>query len=166
MKCKKGFEQKNGKCVKRKGLIKKLPKGRNLSFTIILAVISVIIIGVMANLIVNEFLVEPNYSDYCDVALPDRESQEQNQCYQDFDAAEKHFNQTRFYIFAGVGLTLIILGLLYAPNLLMQLTGLGAGGVLVAESAILNFENTTSVLIVLGAVLVLIIFFGMRRLEK
>jgi len=83
---------------------------------------------------------------YCDFY------QKCNQAYQD---AQKPYNQSKFYIFAGLGFILLLVGLFISENLI-QITGLATGAILVFEGIVQNFQNKTAVFIAL--VLILIVF--------
>ncbi len=61
-------------------------------------------------------------------------------CQTALEKEQKSYNQRRFYLFAGVGFLLLILGLFALENLI-QFTGLGAGGILVLEGIIMNLQN-------------------------
>jgi len=83
---------------------------------------------------------------YCDFY------QKCNQAYQD---AQKPYNQNKFYIFAGLGFILLLVGLFISENL-VQITGLATGAILVFEGIVQNFQNKLAVFISL--ILILIIF--------
>jgi hypothetical protein len=61
-------------------------------------------------------------------------------CQTAYEQKMKGYNQRRFYLFAGVGFLLLIIGLFAIENLI-QFTGLGAGGILVLEGIIMNLQN-------------------------
>lgn len=84
---------------------------------------------------------------YCDLYF---------QCQQEFDSAQRSFNQIRFYIFAVIGFILLLVGLFSKENLL-QITGLASGGILVFEGIVTNWENK---IIVFIALLLILIIFG------
>ncbi|MBM3247064.1 hypothetical protein FJZ17_00805 [Candidatus Pacearchaeota archaeon] len=76
-------------------------------------------------------------------------------CNQAYQEAQKPYNQNKFYIFAGLGFILLLIGLFISENLI-QITGLATGAILVFEGIVQNFQNKTAVFIAL--VLILIIF--------
>lgn len=77
-------------------------------------------------------------------------------CNQDYQDSLKPYNQTRFYIFAIIGFTLLLVGLFNKENL-VQLTGLTTGGILVFEGIVMNLENKG---IVFTALILILIIFG------
>ncbi len=169
--CKKGFKEKNGRCVKRRSFFGKVKGSRNLPLTIILSIISIILLVTIANLVVNQIISRPEINDFCDPDIRTLDTREipiegfaLDPCFDEFDEAQKKNNQMIFYIFAGIGLILIVAGL-FIKNLLIQLIALGSGGILVIESAIRNFQNTFSVIIVLVILLTIIIIVGVRKLK-
>ncbi|MFA7707494.1 MAG: hypothetical protein WCX73_00935 [Candidatus Pacearchaeota archaeon] len=76
-------------------------------------------------------------------------------CQNEYESAMKPYNQIRYYIFAGIGFILLLIGLFALENMI-QLTGLATGGILVVQGIIMNFQNKTIVFISL--ILILIIF--------
>ena len=76
-------------------------------------------------------------------------------CQQSYEAAMKPYNQMRYYIFAGLGFILLLVGLFALENMI-QLTGLATGGILVVQGIVMNFQNKAIVFISL--ILILIIF--------
>jgi hypothetical protein len=82
-------------------------------------------------------------------------------CQLAYEAAQKPYNQYRFYIFAGLGFILLIVGLFAIENLI-QITGLGAGGILVFEGIVMNLQNK---LVVFIALLGILVVFGILALR-
>jgi len=78
-------------------------------------------------------------------------------CRTKYDDAQKSYNQIRYYVFAGLGFILLIVGLLSAMTI-VRLSGLATGAILLTEGIIFNFENKTIVFISL--LLILILFGG------
>jgi len=76
-------------------------------------------------------------------------------CDAAFREAQKPYNQNKFYIFAGLGFILLLVGL-FIPENLIQITGLASGAILVFEGIVQNLENKLAVFISL--ILILIIF--------
>ena len=93
---------------------------------------------------------------YCDFY------QKCNQAYQD---ALKPYNQYRFYIFAGIGFLLLLIGLFAIENLI-QITGLATGGILVFEGIIMNLQNKLVVFLALIAILVIFGILAWRVINK
>jgi len=85
-----------------------------------------------------------------------------NQSYQD---AQKPYNQFRFYIFAGLGFALLLIGLFYKENLI-QITGLSTGGILVLQGIVMNIQNKTVVFFSLLAILVIFGVLAWRVINK
>lgn len=75
-------------------------------------------------------------------------------CNQEFNDAQKPYNQKRFYVFAGIGFILLILGLFFG-ELLLQITSLASGGILVFEGIVTNLQDKLIVFISLLAILVI-----------
>jgi hypothetical protein len=90
---------------------------------------------------------EPCPQGYCDFY---------QKCNQEFQDALKPYNQFKFYIFAGLGFLLLLVGLFVKENLI-QLTGLATGGILVAQGVGYNWQNKS---IVFMALLLILIIFG------
>ena len=77
-------------------------------------------------------------------------------CRTKMEDAQKSYNQIRYYVFAGVGFILLLLGLL-SPIVIVKLSGLATGAVLLTEGIIFNFENKTIVFI---SLLLILVVFG------
>lgn len=127
--------------------------------SIILTVISISLVNVGTSI----FLEEPEYSDYCNDSLTqwkenmtDKEIGERSayldECREAYDDALKPYNQYRYYIFAGIGFVLLLVGLFSKENL-VQISGLATGGILVAEGIVVNLENKWIVFLSLLAIL-------------
>ncbi|GEM_PF-1461935 len=86
-------------------------------------------------------------------------------CQQDYDTASKPYNQKRFYIFAGIGFILLLVGL-FALESLIQITGLSTGGILVFEGIVQNWQNKTIVFIALLGILVIFGILARRVINK
>lgn len=137
-----------------------------IALTIIISLILTIIIVSIVNVGTSLFLDEPEYEDYCDeiqraVVLEGDEDfpaevELDEACYEEFRDAREPYNQKKFYIFAGIGFVLLICGLIF-KELLLQITGLAAGGILVFEGIVTNLEDK---LIVFIALLAILIIFG------
>jgi len=77
-------------------------------------------------------------------------------CQTELDKAQKLYNQHRFYLFAGAGFLLLLIGLFALENLI-QITGLATGGILVIEGIIMNLQDK---LIVFISLITILIIFG------
>lgn len=86
-------------------------------------------------------------------------------CQQQFENSMKSFNQLRFYILAGLGFILLIVGLFALENLI-QITGLATGGILVIEGIIMNLQNKLIVFISLLAILVIFGILAWKVIHK
>lgn len=86
-------------------------------------------------------------------------------CQEAYNAAQKPYNQYRFYIFAGLGFLLLLIGLFAIENLI-QITGLATGGILVVQGIIMNLENKMVVFISLLAILVIFGILAWRVINK
>lgn len=77
----------------------------------------------------------------------------------------KPYNQYRYYIFAGIGFILLLVSL-FAKENIIQLTGLAAGGILVAEGIVINLQNKGIVFFSLLAILVIFGVVAWRVINK
>ncbi|MBU3924190.1 MAG: hypothetical protein KJ592_04690 [Nanoarchaeota archaeon] len=148
-----------------------------IALTIIVSVILTIIVVSLVNVGTSIVLNEPKYEDYCSsvdlryepVNKSDAEINQLNndymKCSEDFTEAQKPYNQYRYYIFAGIGFVLLLIGL-FAKENLVQLTGLAAGGILVAEGIVINLENKWIVFVSLFAILIIFGVVASRIIRK
>lgn len=144
--------------------------GASRTVTIVLvSLIAITILVSMVNIGMSIFYERPDYSDYCDFS--EREPSDKldpedfEECNNEFEEANNKFNQMRYFIFAGIGLVLILLGL-FIPESITKITGLGGGGILVAQGIVFNLQNKVLTFITLAIVLVIIMFAGIRSLNK
>ncbi|MDD5192918.1 MAG: hypothetical protein PHH54_07455 [Candidatus Nanoarchaeia archaeon] len=86
-------------------------------------------------------------------------------CQKEYEAAMKPYNQIRYYIFAGIGFILLLIGL-FALESMIQLTGLATGGILVVQGIVMNFQNKTIVFISLIAILIIFGVIAWRIIRK
>lgn len=86
-------------------------------------------------------------------------------CQEEYNNAQKPYNQQRFYIFAGLGFILLLVGLFFRENLI-QITGLATGGILVFEGIIMNLQNKLVVFIALIAILIIFGVLAWRVINK
>jgi len=138
------------------------------ALTIIVSIILTVILISIVNVGTSILLEKPEYEDYCSVdivkVLPsnatDFEMEEYNkrqrECHEEYENAQKPYNQYRYYIFAGIGFILLLVGL-FAKENMIQLIGLAAGGILVAEGIVTNWQNK---IIVFFSLLAILIIFG------
>lgn len=101
-------------------------------------------------------VTEPCPQGYCDYY---------SVCEKEYRNAMKPYNQIRFYIFAGIGFILLLVGL-FAKENMFQLTGLATGGILVTQGIVMNFENKAIVFISLIAILVIFGVIAWRIIKK
>lgn len=86
-------------------------------------------------------------------------------CSQAYSEALKPYNQSKFYIFAGIGFILLLVGLFVRENL-VQLTGLTTGGILVFEGIVTNLENKGVVFVSLLLILAIFGVLAYRVINK
>lgn len=86
-------------------------------------------------------------------------------CNQEYNDAQKPYNQKRFYVFAFLGFVLLILGL-FVKEMLLQITFLGSGGILVFEGIVSNLQEKLIVFISLLAILVIFGILAYRVIKK
>lgn len=101
-------------------------------------------------------VTEPCPQGYCDYY---------SKCQDEYQEALKPYNQIRYYIFAGLGFILLLVGLFAAENMI-QLTGLATGGILVTQGIVMNFENKLIVFISLLAILIVFGVIAWRIIRK
>jgi len=140
-----------------------------LALTIIVSVILTTIVISIVNVGTSLFLESPEYEDYCEASImrmgispeaTDEEKQafneEEEECREEYEEARKPYNQIRYYIFAGIGFILLLVGL-FAKENMIQFTGLATGGILVTQGIVMNFQNKG---IVFGSLIAILIIFG------
>ncbi len=145
-----------------------------LALTIIVSIILATIIISLVNVGTSLFLDKPEYEDYCKASIEkmrlspeateeERESfnKEEEECSNKYRDGMKPYNQMRYYIFAGMGFILLLVGLFSTENMI-QFTGLASGGILVTQGVVMNFQNKMVVFISLLAILVI---FGVLALR-
>ena len=149
-----------------------------LALTIIVSIILTVIVISIVNVGVSLFLDEPEYDDYCDISVtkmqitPDSTEEEREiidnkyeECRDKYEEARKPYNQVRYYVFAGLGFILLLVGL-FAKENMIQLTGLATGGILVTQGIVMNFENKTIVFVSLIAILAIFGVIAYRIINK
>ena len=145
--------------------------GNKLALTIIVSIILTVIMISTVNVGTSLFLEKPEYSDYCDESkmapaicrldengdcITPKLDYNYNECNDRYDEAKEPYNQFRYYIFAGLGFLLLLIGL-FAKENMIQFTGLSTGGILVAQGIVMNFQNKG---IVFTSLIVILIIFG------
>ncbi len=95
----------------------------------------------------------------CTIAL-----KECNMCNKNFENDSKKYNRQTFFVFAGIGFILIVVGLFVAP-LLVQISLLPAGAFLVIEAAVKNIDDKLLVIITFALLIVLAIVLALRKLK-
>ncbi len=136
-----------------------------LALTIIVSIILTIIIVSITNVGTSLFLDEPEYEDYCGASMEKMRlspgtteeeriafDQEQEKCSGEYRDAMKPYNQIRYYIFAGLGFVILLIGLFTKENMI-QFTGLASGGILVTQGVVINLQNKLVVFLSLLAIL-------------
>jgi hypothetical protein len=88
-----------------------------------------------------------------------------SKCQKEYEVAMKPYNQIRYYIFAGIGFILLIIGLFALENMI-QLTGLATGGILVVQGIVMNFQNKSIVFTSLIAILIIFGVIAWRIVRK
>lgn len=143
-----------------------------IALSILLSIILTIIIVSIVNVGTSLFLEEPEYEDFCEPIEKARavegepaELELRDGCYEDYDKAREPYNQNRFYVFAGLGFILLILGL-FVTEMLLQVTSLASGGILVFQGIVFNLQNKLIVFIALLAILVIFGILGYRIIKK
>lgn len=86
-------------------------------------------------------------------------------CSQAFNEALKPYNQNKFYIFAGLGFILLLIGLFITENLI-QITGLATGIILVFEGIVQNWQDKRIVFIALLGILIIFGILAYRVIKK
>ena len=145
--------------------------------TVIVSVILTVIVISLVNVGTGIVLDEPEYNDYCGEAdlryAPANQTkadsvklnEDYQKCNNDFREAQEPYNQYRYYILAGIGFALLLVGLFIKENL-VQLTGLAAGGILVAEGIVINLESKVIVFFSLLAILIIFGIVAVRVIRK
>jgi hypothetical protein len=87
------------------------------------------------------------------------------QCREEYEQAQKDYNQIRYYVFAILGLALFFMGA-YSTIPILQYTGLASGAILLTEGIVTNFENKTMVFVSLIIILVIFGFLAFKKLLK
>jgi hypothetical protein len=104
-------------------------------------------------------ITTPCSQGYCDFSIL------YEQCQKNYDSAMKPYNQIRYYIFAGIGFILLLIGLFALENMI-QLTGLATGGILVVQGIVMNFQNKSIVFTSLIAILIIFGVIAWRIIRK
>ena len=92
-------------------------------------------------------------------------SAEAKQCEEDWESARENYNQYRYYVFAGIGFLLLLLGV-FATMHSLQYTGLATGAILLTEGIVTNFENKILVFVSLLLILAVFGFLVWKKIEK
>lgn len=86
-------------------------------------------------------------------------------CQKAYEEAQKPFNQQKFYIFAGLGFILLLVGLFALENLI-QFTGLATGGILVFQGIVMNLQSKMVVFIALLGILIIFGVLAWRVINR
>ncbi len=138
------------------------------AMTIIVSVILTVILISLVNVGTSIILDKPQHNNYCNQSkltqIPTTQTNAEMKkidnsyeiCNNKYMEAMKPYNQYRYYIFAGIGFILLMVGL-FAKEGMFNLTGLTSGGILVAEGIVINLQNK---IIVFFSLLMILIIFG------
>jgi hypothetical protein len=138
------------------------------ALTILVSIILTTILISIVNVGINIVLEEPEYDDFCgeinlryepvnkSEADIEQMNKDYRECNQNYEDAQKPYNQYRYYILALLGFAGLLVGL-FAKENLIQITGLAAGGILVAQGIVINLENE---IIVFFSLLAILAVFG------
>ena len=144
---------------------------------IIVSIILTVIVISLVNVGTSIILEEPEYDKFCEETdlryepqdITEEEAKKMNDdyeaCREEWEAAQRPYNQYKYYIFAGIGFALLLAGLFFKENII-QLTGLAAGGILVAEGIVINLENKVIVFFSLLAILAVFGIVAYRVINK
>ncbi|MBT3398061.1 hypothetical protein HOA55_04545 [archaeon] len=147
------------------------------ALTIIVSIILTVILISLVNVGTSIIIDEPEYNDFCaeeDIRFTESDltkeeatklNEDHIRCYEEYEKAQKPYNQYRYYIFAGIGFILLLVGLFSKENM-VQLTGLAAGGILVAEGIVINLQNKVIVFFSLLAILIIFGVVAWRVIKK
>ena len=146
------------------------------ALTILISIILTIIIVSLVNVGTSLFIEQPEYNNYCDAlnrpkvvdaepVVNETEVQEIQDCYDLYDAALKPYEQKRFYVFALIGFILLI-GALFVPEMLLQITGLASGGILVFWGIVSNFQDKLLTFITLLGILIIFGIVAYRVIKR
>lgn len=148
-----------------------MAKGIKITTIILISIIMTIVLVSLVNVGFAIFLERPDLNDFCeDVVCLDGNDGIRSPCPLDcnkegFDEALKSFNQLKFYIFAGIGFVLLVIGL-FIPNLTLLIIALASGGILVGEGIVFNLQNKILVFISLALILLIGGFLAVRKIRK
>ena len=169
--------------------------GHKIALSVISSIILIILIVSIVNVGLSIFFESPSYSDFCgtkDVGASIRTEAEcgaaggewtpyekvidtehaiegycdtHAECRDDWEEAQKSFNQMRYYVFAIFGLILFFVGA-YATMPTIQYTGLGSGAILLLEGIVTNLQNKVMVFVSLIVIFIIFGFLVFKKLEK
>jgi len=147
--------------------------------------LALVLIGVV-NLAIYAFYTAPKYKDFCgsnvraptltpeDTNLTQHEDIESNklyippqefeECSQNYDTARDHYNQNAFYILVLIGLILSVAGL-FITHLSFQITGIGAGVILMMEGALRNLQDKIPAFIAFALAFVILALVVWRKVK-
>ncbi|MFH1238051.1 MAG: hypothetical protein ABIH79_02820 [archaeon] len=78
------------------------------------------------------------------------------ECTNKYEKVAGENNQLRYYLFAGIGFVLLLVGLFSVENM-FQITGLATGAILVTQGIVINLENK---FVVFFSLLGILVIFG------
>jgi hypothetical protein len=157
----------------------KVGSGFKILTMVLISIIITAVVVALVNIGLSIFLSQPEYDDFCDVGverpilvgedvddtLKDEISEEFKQCNAEYEEARDSYNQIRFYVFAVIGLVLLVVGL-FVEEIVIRSVGLASGGILILEGAVVNLENKIAVFILLLVILVVVGYLSRRVLRR
>lgn len=165
---------------------------KKISITIITSIILIAILISLVNVGFSLFLTKPDFRDFCGdfrtIEIIDNREQCEDvggrweefssprgeidgfcdrdfTCRQEYDDARGDYNQIRYYVFAGIGFVLLLIGLII-PVTIIQVVGLSSGGFLVVEGILFNLQNKIIVFFSLLAIFIIFAIVAWRTIRK
>ena len=165
-----------------------------LALTILVSIILTIIFVSLVNVGAPIILERPDYGDFCYIGptpLTQEKCEEINgtwveeeileeeivkrgfssceldytECRDEYEKVSGENNQLRYYLFAGIGFILLLVGLFSIENM-FQITGLATGAILVTQGIVTNLENKFVVFFSLLGILVIFGVVAWRIISK
>lgn len=86
-------------------------------------------------------------------------------CGIQYNDYQNDYNRNIYFIFAGIGLILMLIGLIAPLNLMLEIVTLSTGAILTIEGLIRNREEKLIVFITLGILISLIVWFSVKKMR-
>lgn len=142
---------------------------------IVFGVVLAILITSFVNVGISLFYPEPEYDDFCDIyprpitdETPEEKveelNREQKKCSDEFEADNKKYGRTVFFILAPSGILLLIIGA-FVSTLTLQIMLMGAGFLNVVIGIMRNIQDKPSVFITIGILIVILVLFVLKKLR-